>query len=102
MQVVYVARNPKDVIVSYYYHHKLIKLQSYTGTLDDFAEYFMNDEGESIDIPILTIFGAYFKQKFEFQHIVAYAPFFPHILDAWSKRHHPNMHFMFYEDMKRV
>jgi hypothetical protein len=63
-----VARNPKDVIVSYYYHHKLIKLQSYTGTLDDFAEYFMNDEGESIDIPILTIFGAYFKQKFEFQH----------------------------------
>jgi hypothetical protein len=31
-----------------------------------------------------------------------YAPFFPHILDAWSKRHHPNMHFMFYEDMKKV
>nr|CAH0106923.1 unnamed protein product [Daphnia galeata] len=75
-KVVYVARNPKDVIVSYYYHHKLIKLHGYIGTLDDFAEYFMNDE-------------------------VAYAPFFPHILDAWSKRHHPNMHFMFYEDMKR-
>ena len=33
---------------------------------------------------------------------VVYSPFFPHILDAWSKRHHPNMHFMFYEDMKRV
>nr|CAH0104482.1 unnamed protein product [Daphnia galeata] len=76
MQVVYVARNPKDVIVSYYFHHKLIKLHGYIGTLDEFAEYFMNDE-------------------------VAYAPFFPHILDAWSKRHHPNMHFMFYEDMKR-
>lgn len=30
------------------------------------------------------------------------APFFPYILEAWSKRHHPNMHFMFYEDMKRV
>ena len=47
MQVVYVARNPKDVIVSYYYHHKLIKLHGYIGTLDEFAEYFMNDEGES-------------------------------------------------------
>lgn len=26
-QVVFVARNPKDVIVSYYFHHKHIKLQ---------------------------------------------------------------------------
>ena len=33
---------------------------------------------------------------------VVFSPFFPHILDAWSKRHHPNMHFMFYEDMKKV
>ena len=48
MQVIYVARNPKDVIVSYYYHHKLIKLHGYIGTLDEFAEYFMNDEGESV------------------------------------------------------
>nr|CAH0102985.1 unnamed protein product [Daphnia galeata] len=76
MTVVYVARNPKDVIVSFYYHHKLIKLHGYTGTMDEFAEYFMNDE-------------------------VVYSPFFLHILDAWSKRHHPNMHFMFYEDMKK-
>ena len=41
------GRNPKDVIVSYYYHHKLIKVHGYTGTMDKFAEYFMNDEGES-------------------------------------------------------
>ena len=26
-KVVFVARNPKDVIVSYYFHHKHIKLQ---------------------------------------------------------------------------
>ncbi|KAI9563009.1 hypothetical protein GHT06_010465 [Daphnia sinensis] len=75
-KVVYVARNPKDVIVSYYFHHKLIKLHGYTGTLEEFAQFFMDDE-------------------------VYNAPFFPHILEAWSKRHHPNMHFMFYEDMKR-
>ena len=29
-------------------------------------------------------------------------PFFPHVLEAWNKRHHPNLHFMFYEDMKKV
>jgi hypothetical protein len=62
VQVVYVARNPKDVIVSYYYHHKLIKLHGYTGTLDEFAEFFMNDEGKLNNIHpfIFQIFGAYF------------------------------------------
>ena len=33
---------------------------------------------------------------------VLYSPFFPHLLDALSKRNHPNMHFMFFEDMKKV
>ncbi|EFX76431.1 hypothetical protein DAPPUDRAFT_55135 [Daphnia pulex] len=75
-KVVYVARNPKDVIVSYFFHHKLIKLHGFTGTMDEFAEFFMDDE-------------------------VFNAPYFAHILEAWSKRDHPNMHFMFYEDMKR-
>ena len=30
-----------------------------------------------------------------------YVPFFPHVLDAWNKRHHPNMYFIFYEDLKK-
>lgn len=25
----------------------------------------------------------------------------PLVLDAWKKRHHPNMHFVFYENFKR-
>ncbi len=54
LQVVYVARNPKDVIVSYYFHHKLIKVHGYTGTLDEFAEFFINDEGKSNNIPPST------------------------------------------------
>ena len=33
---------------------------------------------------------------------VLYSPYFSHVLDAWSKRNHPNMHFMFFEDMKEV
>ncbi|KAK4023113.1 hypothetical protein OUZ56_008544 [Daphnia magna] len=73
-KVVYVVRNPKDVIVSYFYHHRLIKFQNYSGTLEDFAQYFMDDE-------------------------VFYAPFFPHALEAWAQRHNPNILFLFYEDM---
>jgi hypothetical protein len=42
--VVYVARNPKDAIVSFYHHHKLITLHDYQGNLEEFAQYFMDDE----------------------------------------------------------
>ena len=48
---------------------------------------------------IFVLFVFFFLINF---NSVVFSPFFPHILDAWSKRHHPNMHFMFYEDMKRV
>lgn len=41
------TRNPKDVIVSFYFHHKLMKGQGLSDetTVDEFAEYFMNNEG---------------------------------------------------------
>ena len=38
------ARNPKDVIVSFYFHHKLIKLHGFTGDIEQFAQFFMDDE----------------------------------------------------------
>ncbi|XP_057376595.1 sulfotransferase 1E1-like [Daphnia carinata] len=75
-KVVYIARNPKDVIVSFYHHTKLVKRHNFQGTLEQFAEYFLEDE-------------------------ILCSPYFPHVLDAWSKRHHPHMHFMFFEDLKR-
>jgi len=43
--VIYVARNPKDVMVSYFHFHNLVKAQSFTGNFDQFVNYFM--EGES-------------------------------------------------------
>lgn len=48
----------------------------FTGDLESFADYFMKDRLYS-------------------------SPYFPHLLDAWTKRHHPNLLFVFYEDLKR-
>lgn len=45
-QVVYVARNPKDVMVSYYHFHKASKYQSFTGNFEQFVHYFLNDESK--------------------------------------------------------
>ncbi|KAG0718795.1 Sulfotransferase 1A4 [Chionoecetes opilio] len=38
--VVYVARNPKDMVVSYHHHSRIINLHGFDGTLDDFVQYF--------------------------------------------------------------
>ena len=34
--------------------------------------------------------------------VVLWTPYFPTVLEAWAKRDHPNMLYLFYEDMKKV
>ena len=44
-KVVYVARNPKDVAVSSYFHHKLTAEMDTTLSFEEYIEYFMRGEG---------------------------------------------------------
>jgi uncharacterized protein YdiU (UPF0061 family) len=71
---VYVARNPKDVAVSYYHHY--CHMLCYKGNKDNFVEGFAND---------LTL----------------YSPINSHILEFWKIRDEPNILFLFFEDMKK-
>lgn len=43
-QVVGVIRNPKDVVVSFHHHCRLIAGQKYVGTFEDFVKYFVEDD----------------------------------------------------------
>jgi len=72
-KVVYVARNPKDVAVSFYYHNQLFRAHDYQG---DFPQYWDLYERELLE----------------------YSPHWQHVLEAWEKRNHKNMCFVFYED----
>lgn len=45
LQVIYVARNPKDAIVSLFYFHKLVNLCTYTGDLEQFVDFFLENKG---------------------------------------------------------
>ncbi|XP_068242957.1 sulfotransferase 1C4-like [Palaemon carinicauda] len=75
-KVVYVARNPKDVIVSYHHHSRINRGQAYVGTFEDFVQYFVDDD-------------------------LLYGPYWSHVEEAWKRRNHPNLHFVFYEDLKK-
>ena len=77
-KVIYVCRNPKDCCVSYYHHMNdtLSQMYEYNGTFDQFVELFMQGKLE---------YGSYFE----------------HLRSAWKYRNHPNMKFVWYEDMKK-
>ncbi|XP_063609965.1 sulfotransferase 1C4-like [Penaeus indicus] len=75
VKVVYVARNPKDTVLSYLHHHKLFRAQSFVGSLETFVDYFLEDD-------------------------LIYGPYWLHLKEVWQRRDHPNLHFVFYEDLK--
>ncbi|KAB0386585.1 hypothetical protein FD755_001541 [Muntiacus reevesi] len=43
-KVIYMARNPKDLVVSYYQFHRSLRTMSYRGTFQEFCRRFMNDK----------------------------------------------------------
>ncbi|KAK2120972.1 hypothetical protein P7K49_002358 [Saguinus oedipus] len=45
-KVIYMARNPKDLVVSYYQFHRSLRTMSYRGTFQEFCRRFMNDKCE--------------------------------------------------------
>ncbi|XP_022127155.2 sulfotransferase 1E1 isoform X1 [Pieris rapae] len=75
-KVFYIARDPRDVAVSFHFMHKLFR-------------YF--DEGDQFNE-----FWDLFKRD-----LLMHMPIFPHIEEAWKQRNHPNMMFLFYEEMQK-
>ncbi|XP_045445703.1 sulfotransferase 1C4-like [Melitaea cinxia] len=73
-KVVYVARDPRDVAVSFFHLSKSIRTQGYIGDFKTYWQFFIKD----------------------FHH---WTPYFEHIKEAWEQRHNPNLLFLFYEEL---
>uniref|UniRef100_A0A8W7P036 Sulfotransferase domain-containing protein n=1 Tax=Anopheles coluzzii TaxID=1518534 RepID=A0A8W7P036_ANOCL len=73
-RIVYVARNPKDVAVSYLHHYRMI--MGYRGTKEAFLDGLLEDR-------------------------VMFCPQIRHALDFWTLKEEPNVLFLTYESMKR-
>lgn len=73
---IYVARNPKDCCVSFYYHTKNGELYNFTdGTFDEYFELFINGQTD-------------------------YGDYFDHLLSWYEHKDDPNVYFVTYEDLK--
>ncbi|XP_063594406.1 sulfotransferase 1E1-like [Penaeus indicus] len=85
-KVVYVARNPKDVAVSFYHQQRLVKSAEYVGSFHEYmVDFWCQDHHTRGDEILCTVLRA---------------PYWSHLAEGWARRHHPNVLFLFYEDMK--
>uniref|UniRef100_A0A646QEH4 Amine sulfotransferase n=1 Tax=Hemiscolopendra marginata TaxID=943146 RepID=A0A646QEH4_9MYRI len=75
-KMIYVARNVKDVVVSYYHFAQKMNVMDFKGEVSDFVELFLRD-------------------------LVPYCPYFDHVKGFWERRNEPNILFVTYEDMKK-
>ncbi|XKL64943.1 hypothetical protein PGB90_005029 [Kerria lacca] len=71
-KIIYVYRNPKDVVISLY--HFMSMLNKMQGTLEEYAEAFLNNKCN-------------------------YCPFWEHVLDFWKIKDEKNILFLTYEQM---
>ncbi|XP_010076579.1 PREDICTED: sulfotransferase 1 family member D1-like, partial [Pterocles gutturalis] len=75
-KIIYMARNAKDVVVSYYYFYQMVKIHPDPGTLSEFLETFMSGKA-------------------------AYGSWYDHVQGWWEKRQEKRLLYLFYEDMKK-
>jgi len=75
-KVVYVARNIKDTIVSYYHHNLLLEMHGFKGTFSQFLQHFQDG-------------------------ILPYGSYWYHLRTAYEARSHPNLKFLWFEEMKK-
>ncbi|CAO2639470.1 Sulfotransferase 1 family member D1 [Lemmus lemmus] len=74
-KMVYVARNAKDVAVSYYYFYQMAKMHPEPGTWEEFLDKFMAGQ-------------------------VGFGSWYDHVKGWWEKRKDYRILYLFYEDMK--
>lgn len=74
IKMIYIARNAKDVAVSYYHFYRMVKIHPDPGTWDSFLEKFMAGE-------------------------VSYGSWYKHVQEWWELGHTHPLLYLFYEDM---
>ncbi|GAB6024011.1 hypothetical protein CHUAL_008737 [Chamberlinius hualienensis] len=75
-KIIYITRNPKDTIVSWYHFMKMVGFCGYNGTFEKFVDLFCHDR-------------------------LVYSSFSRNVLSYWNRRHQKNILFLFYEELQK-
>jgi hypothetical protein len=75
-KIVYLMRNPKDTVVSWYHFQRMNKLYEFRGSFDEFFELFL-------------------------KHDTPYGSYWHNVLSWWALRERPNILFLTYEDLHK-
>jgi len=75
-KIVYITRNPKDTLVSYYNFMRMVGFFAYSGDLQSFLDLFITDQ-------------------------IMYNSFSDHVLEFWRRRHDDNVLFLTYEGLQK-
>ncbi|XP_063791374.1 sulfotransferase 1A1-like [Pseudophryne corroboree] len=73
-KIIYVARNPKDVFISYYHFYRMATVHPEPGTFEEFLDEFIKGT-------------------------VCYGSWSDHVKSWWKIRHQRNVLYLFYEDL---
>ncbi len=100
-KLIYIARNPKDVVVSYFNFVKMSTQAGYTGNFDDFAELFIEGKGKYNAKQLDIICWLELLNKINLICIqVPYGPWWTHLNEYLSMM--KNVHIICYEDLQTV
>jgi len=75
-RIIYLIRNPKDTVVSWYHFQRMNALYAFKGDFDQFFDLFLD-------------------------HNVPYGSYWENVHSWWALRHQPNVLIMTYEDLHR-
>ncbi|OBS57590.1 hypothetical protein A6R68_11308, partial [Neotoma lepida] len=103
VKVIYIARNPKDVAVSYYNFYNMAKVHPDPGTWNSFLENFMDGKGESESVARRGLgLGAQLEELARSVSVpcLLHGSWYQHVKEWWELTHTHPVLYLFYEDMK--
>lgn len=74
-KIIYITRNPKDTVVSYFHFLKMVGYNGYNGTFEEFVDLFCEEK-------------------------LMYSSFAKNVLSYWERRNDDNILFLFYEELQ--
>ncbi|XP_067560109.1 sulfotransferase 1C4-like isoform X5 [Pseudorca crassidens] len=108
-QMIYVARNPKDSMVSYYHFHRMNKGLPAPGTWEEYFESFLAGDGERTQLcshPFSKSSNTLQRSiSLEQQGLcllhLCWGSWYDHVKGWWDAKDQHRILYLFYEDMKR-